>query len=246
MDEGNGLENRRPLGVRGFESHPLRPRVQGGGRGHPRRDLGGRECERRYRSAPADACERHDRDPLIGGGRRHIWSSVGRTPSDRSLGPPCRPTRRGPRRGGVDAGRTSPARQGTGIPPARRLSTSRAGQRGDIAGPLSNPLTWAIPESHPLRYSHGPTPGEVTESGRSCLPAKEVRAHALRGFKSHPLRHISRPRAGWSRSRPSGIPPWSLPASPPSGGGRSCRAGRATVPPSGIRGSTRGRRERSR
>ncbi|GEM_PF-2276143 len=31
-------------------------------------------------------------------------------------------------------------------------------------------------------------PGEVTESGRMCFPAKEVTAHAVRGFKSHPLR----------------------------------------------------------
>ncbi len=34
----------------------------------------------------------------------------------------------------------------------------------------------------------GPTDGEVAESGRSRFPAKEVRAQALRGFKSHPLR----------------------------------------------------------
>ena len=32
--------------------------------------------------------------------------------------------------------------------------------------------------------------GEVPESGRSGLPAKEVRAQALRGFKSHPLRQL--------------------------------------------------------
>ena len=31
--------------------------------------------------------------------------------------------------------------------------------------------------------------GEVTESGRMCFPAKEVTAHAVRGFKSHPLRN---------------------------------------------------------
>ena len=35
--------------------------------------------------------------------------------------------------------------------------------------------------------------GEVAESGRTCLPAKEVTIHVVRGFKSHPL-----------RSRPSG------------------------------------------
>ena len=55
----------------------------------------------------------------------------------------------------------------------------------DDADPASSALS-------PLRYGDWPR-GEVTEYGRWCFPAKEVRAQVLRGFESHPLR--------WSEAR---------------------------------------------
>ncbi len=44
---------------------------------------------------------------------------------------------------------------------------------------------------------HSHLPGEVTESGRMCLPAKEVWVYAHRGFKSHPLRKPKPAQPQW-------------------------------------------------